>query len=387
MGKKIYTRSVEESLKKNLFKGNIIVLYGPRQSGKTTLSKQLIKEYGDNGEYFDCQEESVRRAFVVGEPDLLYGLVKNKKIVILDEAQTILNIGTILKVFHDKYKHLGIQIVATGSSSFDLANKIVEPMTGRAVELMLPPLSLKELRNNNKVIEEKDLLDILLYGSYPEVVFSVTYEDKQLSLKKIATNYLYKDIFILESIKRPKAFEDILRMLALQIGQCVSTAEIARAAGVNRSTVDRYLILLEQSFIIKRVYSFSRNLRNEIKKSYKVYFLDIGIRNAIVDILSPVKERRDRGAIFENFIFTEIWKEESLKIFPAEIFFWRTKQGLEIDFIKKEGASLYAYECKFGGDTKYSFGTFLKEYKENVVAVRIVSFVDILENIEIWSKK
>ncbi len=260
-------------------------------------------------------------------------------------------------------------------------------MTGRAVELMLSPLSLKELKNNNKVIEEKDLLDILLYGSYPEVIFSITSEDKQLSLKKIATNYLYKDIFILESIKRPKAFEDILRMLALQIGQCVSTAEIARAAGVNRSTVDRYLILLEQSFIIKRVYSFSRNLRNEIKKSYKVYFLDIGIRNAIVDILSPVKERTDKGAIFENFIFTEIWKEESLKIFPAEIFFWRTKQGLEIDFIKKEGASLYAYECKFGGDTKYSFGTFLKEYKENVVIARTLSFADVLENIEIWSKK
>jgi predicted AAA+ superfamily ATPase len=385
--KKIYTRLVEESIKKNLFKGNIIVLYGPRQSGKTTVSKELIQEYGDSGKYFDCQEESVRRAFVVGEPDLLYDLVKNKKIVIFDEAQTILNIGTILKVFHDKYKHLGIQIVATGSSSFDLANKIVEPMTGRAVELMLPPLSLKEIRNNNKVVQEKELLDILLYGSYPEVFFSETTEDQQLSLKKIATNYLYKDIFILESIKRPKAFEDILRMLALQIGQCVSTAEIARAAGVNRSTVERYLILLEQSFIIKRVYSFSRNLRNEIKKSYKVYFLDIGIRNAIVDILSPIKDRDDKGAIFENFVFTEIWKEENAKIFPAEIYFWRTKQGLEIDFIKKEGVSLFAYECKFGGDKKYSFGTFLKEYKEHVVVAKTISFVDVLEDFEIWSKK
>lgn len=364
----IFKRNIQEKIESRLFKGDIVVLYGPRQAGKTTLSKSMLEKYKSDGQYYDCQIADVRKYFVVGEPDKLLEMVKGKKIVVFDEAQTIVNIGTILKVFHDTYKHLGIQVIATGSSSFDLANKIVEPMTGRAVEFNLLPLSISEIRSVKKDIDLKDIYDMMLYGSYPAVIASGTIDEKELSIKKIATNYLYKDIFILESIKNSKAFEDILKMLALQIGQMVSTAEISRAVGVSRATVDKYIRLLELSFIVKRVYSFSNNPRTELKKAYKVFFLDLGVRNAIVDIITKVENRGDKGAIFENFFMTEILKQEYLKNFPGEIMFWRTRSGFEIDFIIKNGQELKAVECKWK-DTEVSFKEFLKKYKEAKVEV------------------
>lgn len=364
----IFKRNIQEKIESRLFKGDIVILYGPRQAGKTTLSKSILEKYKNDGSYYDCQIAEVRKHFVIGEPDKLLEMVKGKKIVVFDEAQTIVNIGTILKVFHDTYKHMGIQVIATGSSSFDLANKIVEPMTGRAVEFNLLPLSISEIRSVKKDIDLKDVYDMMLYGSYPAVVAAGTVDEKELSIKKIATNYLYKDIFILESIKNSKAFEDILKMLALQIGQMVSTAEISRAVGVSRATVDKYIRLLELSFIVKRVYSFSNNPRTELKKAYKVFFLDLGVRNAIVDIITKVEDRGDRGAIFENFFMTEILKEEYLKNFPGEIMFWRTRSGFEIDFIIKNGQELRAVECKWK-DTEVSFREFLKKYKEAKVKV------------------
>lgn len=364
----IFKRNIQEKIESRLFKGDIVILYGPRQAGKTTLSKSILEKYKNDGSYYDCQIAEVRKHFVIGEPDKLLEMVKGKKIVVFDEAQTIVNIGTILKVFHDTYKHMGIQVIATGSSSFDLANKIVEPMTGRAVEFNLLPLSISEIRSVKKDIDLKDIYDMMLYGSYPAVVAAGTVDEKELSIKKIATNYLYKDIFILESIKNSKAFEDILKMLALQIGQMVSTAEISRAVGVSRATVDKYIRLLELSFIVKRVYSFSNNPRTELKKAYKVFFLDLGVRNAIVDIITKVEDRGDRGAIFENFFMTEILKEEYLKNFPGEIMFWRTRSGFEIDFIIKNGQELKAVECKWK-DTEVSFREFLKKYKEAKVKV------------------
>lgn len=359
----IFKRTIQEKIESALFKGDMVVLYGPRQSGKTTLSKKILEKYKNNGQYYDCQIADVRRHFVVGEPDKLLEMIKGKKIVVFDEAQTIVNIGTILKVFHDTYRHSEIQVIATGSSSFDLANKIVEPMTGRALEFNLLPLSLSEIRSVKKDIILEDIYSMMLYGNYPAVVASGTVDEKELAIKKIATNYLYKDIFILESVKNSKAFEDILKMLALQIGQMVSTAEISRAVGVSRATVDKYIRLLELSFVVKRVYSFSNNPRTELKKAYKVFFLDLGVRNAIVDIITKIEDRGDKGAIFENFFMTEILKYEYLKNFPGEIMFWRTRAGLEVDFIIKNGKEIRAVECKWK-NTEVSFKEFLKKYKE-----------------------
>ncbi len=376
---KIFKRLIQKNIEDRVGKGSLIVIYGPRQAGKTTLSKNIIKKYKEEGAYYDCQEEYVRREFIMGEPDRLLQFVRGKKIIIFDEAQTIINIGTILKVFHDKYKKLGVQIIATGSSSFDLANKIVEPMTGRAVEFTLLPLSLSEVENSGTQYNKKDLKDYLLYGMYPEIVAAKNKQEKLLALKKIANNYLYKDIFILESIKRSQAFENILRMLAFQNGQIVNTNEIAKSVGVNRATVDKYISLLEQAFIIKKITPFSGNLRNEIKKAYKVYFLDNGIRNTLTDILDDdLENRSDKVAIFENFVFSELVKKEQDKIFPNKLFFWRTKQGLEIDFVEQEGKKLYLTECKYGGDENYRFNLFLKEYGENVIDKKVTSFNSLL---------
>ncbi|MEK7586610.1 MAG: ATP-binding protein [Patescibacteria group bacterium] len=342
---KIFNRDIEPRIMSVLFKNKMVVILGPRQSGKTTLAKKIISEYEQQGEYYDCQLADVRAHFVLGEPKKLLPLTQGKKIVVFDEAQTIQNIGSILKVFHDTYP--GVQIIATGSSSFDLANKIKEPMTGRAYEFLLLPLSLSEISLAYPNLDEAKLFSLMKFGSYPAVVAAETIDEKLFTIKNIVTNYLYKDVFVFEAIRNSKIFEDLLKMLALQIGSMVSLNEIAQGLGVTRTTVNRYLRLLEQSFIIKRLYSFSNNPRTELKKAFKVFFLDIGVRNALVDIVSPMDTRPDKGAIFENFFIAELMKKGVLEIFPPEIMFWRTRTGIEIDVIEKNGAEIFSYECKW----------------------------------------
>ncbi|MFH1252756.1 MAG: ATP-binding protein [Candidatus Uhrbacteria bacterium] len=345
MSLKLFNRDIELRIKPVLFKDKMVIILGPRQSGKTTLAKKIIASYGKQGSYYDCQLAEIREHFVLGKPETLLPLMQNKKIVVFDEAQTIQDIGTILKVFHDTYPE--VQIIATGSSSFDLANKIKEPMTGRAFEFTLLPLSLSEIIQARPNLKETDLFSLMQFGSYPAVVAAETVDEKLFAIKNIATNYLYKDVFVFEAIRNPKVFEDLIKMLALQVGSMVSVNELAQALGVTRTTVNRYLKLLEQSFIIKRIYSFSNNPRNEIKKGFKVFFLDIGVRNALVDIASPMATRADKGAIFENFFVAELMKKGSLEIFPPEIMFWRTRTGVEIDVIEKDGVKIFAYECKW----------------------------------------
>jgi len=342
---KLFKRDIEVRIIPFLFKDRMVVILGPRQSGKTTLAKKIVDEYGQQGAYYDCQLAEIREHFVVGRPNTLLPLTEGKKIVVFDEAQTIQDIGTILKVFHDTYP--GVQIIATGSSSFDLANKIKEPMTGRAFEFLLLPLTLPEVGLAYPDMTEADLFSIMQFGSYPKVVAAETMDEKLFAIKNIATNYLYKDVFVFEDIRNPKVFEDLLKMLALQVGSTVSVNELAQTLGVTRTTVNRYLRLLEQSFIIKRVYAFSNNPRTELKKAFKVFFLDVGVRNALVDIASPMGTRADKGAIFENFFVAELMKKGTLEIFPPEIMFWRTRSGAEIDVIEKSGIEIFAYECKW----------------------------------------
>jgi len=340
----IFKRAIEARIKSLLFNDRMVSILGSRQSGKTTLAKRLIQEYGTDGAHYDCQLAEVRQHFIVGKPAALLPLVTGKKIVVFDEAQTIQDIGTILKVFHDTYP--GVQIIATGSSSFDLANKINEPMTGRIFEFTLLPLSLVEI-NQTQPITPLDLQQYLLYGTYPAVVAASSLDVKQTILKNIATQYLYKDVFTFEAIRNPRVFEDLIKLLALQIGSLVSLNELARHLGVSRSVIQRYLRLLEQSFIIRVVHSFSNNPRTELKKAFKVFFLDVGVRNALVDIASPMDTRADKGAIFENFFVAERMKKGTLDIFPPDLMFWRTRVGAEIDVIEKSGIDIFAYECKW----------------------------------------
>lgn len=363
---KIFKRDIQEKIENLLFKGNMIVILGPRQSGKTTLSKKLIESYGNTAKYFDCQIAEVRKHFVFGEPDILKELIGDKKIVVFDEAQTIQDIGSILKIFHDTYPNA--QIIATGSSSFDLANKINEPMTGRIFEFILLPLSLNEI--SREIPLNKEMLNELIeYGSYPAVVAAESKLEKLETLKNLATNYLYKDIFVFESIRNPRIFEQLVKLLAYQIGNMVSVNEIAKNIGISRSVVLRYLRLLEQSFIIKIIHSFSNNPRNEIKKAFKVYFYDTGVRNALVDTKTLLENRQDKGALWENYYITERLKFNTLESFPSEIMFWRTRIGTEIDVIEKNGENIFATECKWNY-TDVVFSEFLKKYphaKTNVI--------------------
>jgi uncharacterized protein len=359
----ILQRTIENQIREKLFKKGIVVILGPRQSGKTTLSKKIIASFGDEGLYCNSEFAEVRNHLVVGDPKKFFDFIGTKKIVVLDEAQTVENIGKILKTFYDTYPE--IQIIATGSSSFDLANKIKEPLTGRAYEFVLPPLSLKEIQALKPITQEV-LEEVMLYGLYPAVVLAGSIEEKKEELKKIATNYLYKDVYTFEAIRNPKIFEDLLLHLAYAVGSTVSAGKIAKDLGVAQSTIEKYIRLLEQAFVIKRIYSYSRNYANELKKSYKIYFYDIGIRNALISTFTF--DQAQKGALFESVFFSEKLKQGFLEIFPPKISFWRTKQGLEIDFILEKDSALYAYECKYGNE-EVRFTLFKKKYPEALVSV------------------
>src|SRR3989344_6478810 len=246
----IFKRAIEFRIRPLLFKRRAILIFGPRQAGKTTLAKKLLQEFGHDGEYFNCEEAGVRKHFMLGEPDTLLALVKNKKVVVFDEAQTIQNIGKILKVFIDTYPD--VQIIATGSSSFDLANKINEPLTGRSFEFILYPLSLQEIKAA-KDVPMRELHEIMRFGAYPAIAGEDNSATREDLLKNITTNYLYKDIFVFGAIKNPQVFEDLIKSLAYQMGNEVSVAELADLLKTSRANIEKYLRLLEQSYIIKKV--------------------------------------------------------------------------------------------------------------------------------------
>lgn len=362
----IFKRSIEPKIRELLFRKRAILIFGPRQAGKTTLAKKIVSEFGIDGEYFNCETMAVRKYFEVGKPELLKELVGTKKIVVFDEAQTIQNIGAILKVFIDTYPD--VQIIATGSSSFDLANKINEPLTGRSFEFTLYPLSLAEIQQSKKISVD-DLYEYFRLGTYPAIVGEPNKNVRENFLKNITTNYLYKDVYIFESIRNPQIFENLLKLLAYQVGQLVSVNELSRSLGTSRTTIEKYLTLLEQSYVIHRVRSFNRNHRNELKKAFKVFFLDTGIRNAIVDALDePFDERKDKGAVFENFFIMEQLKSGATEPFPPKIFFWRTDTKLEIDVIKTTGQKIEAFECKWSKED-VSFKVFLKAYPDATTQV------------------
>lgn len=354
----IFRRKIEDQIARYIGSGKILLIFGPRQAGKTTLAKKLLAEHGNTSAYFNCENLTVREHLVVGVAERLKELVGDHKLVVLDEAQTVENIGAILKLFVDTYS--GVQIIATGSSSFDLANKINEPLTGRAFSFTLLPLSLEEVSSVRNV-DRVELHHLMRFGSYPAIVAAKTIDEKQDILRNIATSYLYKDIFTFEKIKSPLHFELLLKLLAHQIGSTVSLNELAENLAVSRQTIEKYLRLLEQAYVIRRVHSFSRNKRNEIRRAFKVFFLDSGIRNVIINDLGEVTERMDIGRLFEQFFFTELIKETNLETIGHNINFWRTHKGLEIDFVIDRPGDLHAYECKWGNE-EVSFKTFLKLY-------------------------
>jgi hypothetical protein len=372
----IFERSIEPYIQSRLFKGRAVLIFGPRQAGKTTLAKKVLEPFGDAGAYFNCELATVRKHFVPGEPAMLRELVGGKKIVVFDEAQTIEDIGVILKVFLDTYPE--VQVIATGSSSFALANRVNEPLTGRAFECTLFPLSLTEIRKAYPALGMSELHEYLRLGTYPAVVAAEGASLREDILKNIATNYLYQDVFTFESVKNPRVFESLVQLLALQAGSLVSINELSRELGISRPTVNKYLRLLEQSYVVTVMQPFSRNPRNEIKKAFKVFFVDVGVRNAVIDNVRAVSERADRGALFENFFVNERIKKGALEPFGPSLMFWRNRAGLEIDVVEESGGRIEAYECKWSAPINAlpAFVAFLKAYPK--ATARVVTPEDLI---------
>ena len=311
------------------------------------MTKKIILEYREQGTYYDCQLADIRKHFVVGKPDLLLPLTIGKKIVVFDEAQTIQDIGTILKIFHDTYPET--QIVATGSSSFSLAAQVGEPLVGRMFKYILYPLSMKEIFDHRESnLSDEELNSLLVYGSYPEIITGKA-ESKIEYLTLLSSNFLYKDLAGFEEIRKPELLRNLVELLAYQIGNEVSYHELATKLGVRRETILRYIYMLEEAFIIFRLYPFSRNLRSEIGKKHKIYFYDLGVRNAVINKFSPTNARDDVGALWENFCIMERKKQTQEKNWHRGTYFWRTTSQKEIDYIEEYNGSLYAYEFKWGG--------------------------------------
>ncbi len=357
-------RKIQESIEKNLFKRKIIIIYGARQVGKTTLVRQILKKRPENSVYLNCDEPDIRAAFAGKTSTELKAFLGGAKLVILDEAQRIKDIGLTLKLMTDSFPKL--QIIATGSSSFDLSNKIIEPLTGRKYEFYLYPLSLEELAQTYTALEVDRLLEQrIVLGMYPEIVFSG--RDAEGKLKSIAQSYLYKDILQFQNIKNAEAVEKLLQALALQIGNEVSYNELAQMTGIDKNTAASYIRVLEQAFVIFRLGPFSRNLRNELKKLRKIYFYDTGVRNALINNLNPLNLRQDTGALWENFIISERIKRNRNHNVEKNIYFWRTREGKEIDYVEESGGQIGGYEIKWKNDTYKAPKLFMETYPGSTV--------------------
>ena len=346
-------RSILPYIEKSLFiknKKKAIIIYGPRQSGKTTLAKYLLKKYPEKSEYLNCDYPDVQRILSYQNVESLTGVVKDLRFMIIDEAQRIENIGLVLKILVDEYPHL--QVLATGSSSFDLSNKIKEPLTGRKKEFRLHPFSFNELHEKDKPLERKRNLErFLRFGSYPEIS-QKSNKEAENSLRELAGSYLFKDIFTFQQLKKPEILEKLLRLIAFQIGSQVSFHELATQIGVDQTVIQKYIHLLEEAFVIFRLGSFGRNLRNEVRKSRKIYFWDLGIRNAIIENFNTLDLRNDIGELWENFCITERLKHLNNKQEFPNTFFWRNYSQKEIDYLEEKDGRLKTFEFKWSENKK-----------------------------------
>ena len=321
----------------------IVILLGARQVGKTTLLKSLFQN-SDSTLWLNGDELDVQNLFANLSIDRFKAYLGKNRILVIDEAQRIEDIGLRLKILADSLND--IQIFATGSTSFDLANRVNEPLTGRKREFQLFPLSFKELVSNSDLLTEKRMIPHrLVFGSYPEVVMSHGSETE--ILKELSQSYLYKDILSFEKIRHSDKLIKLLQALAWQIGSQVSYNELAQICSIDSKTVEHYITILEQAFIIFRLGTFSRNLRNELKNNRKIYFYDNGIRNAIIANFSAVENRNDAGALWENYLISERIKKNSYDGIIANTAFWRTKEQQEIDYLEEHDGNLCAYEFKW----------------------------------------
>lgn len=344
-------RQIEKELSSHFHRGKALLIFGPRQVGKTTMVRHLVGGFGDDVCWLNGDDSSVRMQLDGITTNGWQRILGNSKFLVVDEAQRIRDIGWALKLVTDELPD--IQIIATGSSSFDLKNKTSEPLTGRKFDYKLFPFSFYELcEDRGYRIEIQDWEQRLRFGSYPGVVGNPGNEERELM--EIVNGYLYKDILALDGVKDSYALEKLLRALALQVGSEINASELSGLVGIDNKTVERYIDILQKCYIVFKVGAYSRNLRNEIKKRYKVYFFDLGIRNAVIGNFLPIAARTDAGHLWENYLILERLKKQANIPFPAKYYFWRTvgKGGKEIDYLEESADALKAWEIKLHPESK-----------------------------------
>ncbi|MDY0086037.1 MAG: ATP-binding protein [Bacteroidales bacterium] len=365
-------RILENLVNEQLFQKKVLLLYGPRQVGKTTLLKKIISDFEGKTLFLNADDPTVFNLLNRPNTMQLRQLIADYKLFVIDEAQQIPEIGLTSKLIVDTFE--GVQLILSGSSSFELASRTQEPLTGRKRTLFLFPISFSEWQNHVGFLQaEQDLENRLVFGFYPEILKKTT--DQSVALRELTDSYLYKDVLMYGNLKRPDEIKKLLQALAFQLGSEVSYAELSAQCGLDPKTVERYIEILEKAFIIFRLQSFSRNLRNEIKKGRKIYFYDNGIRNAVINQLQFWAGRQDKGALWENFLVSERLKHNSYGSRYVNTYFWRTTQQQEIDFVEEINGKLMAYEFKWNEKKNVRFpASFLNEYHPEVAVIHRNNF-------------
>lgn len=339
-------RLLLSKLEERVKSGQVVVVYGPRRVGKTTLVKEYLNSYRGKYVFLNADELASREALESQDAKKLGELVNGLDLLVIDEAQRVREIGLNLKIIVDTYPQLSI--IATGSASFDLANKINEPLTGRKSTLTLFPISFEELVSELGAFEAKKQLERwIVWGGYPNSIVIDSIQDREHFLSELVGSYLYKDVLELDDVKRADKIVDLLRLIAFQIGKEVSLAELASNLAINRETVERYLDLLEKVFVIFRVSGFSRNLRKEVVKNHRYYFYDNGVRNSLIQNFNALNLRDDVGQLWENYLVSERMKTNHYHNRLVNSYFWRTYDQKEIDLIEEAGGQLSGFEFKW----------------------------------------
>lgn len=362
-------RALLPTLQDYLLPGKVLVLYGPRQVGKTTLAHSLMEATSFRSRFVNADELLYREALASQNRQRLKEVLGDAELLIVDEAQRVPEIGLNLKILVDSFPD--VRILATGSASFDLANKISEPLTGRKITFTLYPISYNEIVQAFGTLEARNQLERwLIWGGYPAILTTDNPDLRARLLGELVGSYLYRDILEMEGIRRSEKIVDLLRLLAFQIGQEVSIAELATSLAISRQTVDRYLDLLEKVFVIFRVDGFSRNLRKEVTKNSRYYFYDNGVRNSLIQNFNPFNLRNDNGQLWENFLMVERRKANQLANRQVNTYFWRTYDQKEVDCIEEHGGRLFGFEFKWGSGRirKTTRTEFMNSYPDSELA-------------------
>lgn len=360
-------RLLEPQIEKYLFRGRTIILYGARRVGKTTLVKKILENNSDKRtKYVNCDLESNIQALSTYEADTLQAFLGTQDLVVLDEAQNIPEVGRVLKILVDE--HPEMQVIAAGSSSFDLVNKSSEPMTGRMYRFKLYPFSVQEIAGEQGVDLIQSMLERLMrFGLYPDIL-DLSEGDARIDLEELTSNYLYRDVLAFAGIRKSTILTSLLQLIALQLGNEVNYNELATKLGIDRKTVVRYIDLLEQCFVLFRLRAFSRSLDKEVSKSVKIYFYDLGVRNSLIQSFAPLSLRTDVGALWENFCIIERLKYLQYHRHTSNQYFWRTYDKKEIDYIEESDGLIRGFEFKWGKSRKIKIPQeFLEQYPGSTI--------------------